>query len=153
MLDPLTAVGLAGNVIQVISFSAELVSEGRKIYKDVDGVLLENREAEEVASDLKAITDSLSASLEDWLHNHQGQSLDPDDTKLRNVCERCSEVAYDLVVHLQKLKVPSDAKRRKWKSFKQALLSVWDQGKIDDITKRLDMYHREIDTHILVSLR
>ena len=56
MLDPLTALGLAGNLIQVIQFSYDIVSEGNKIYNDSSSVLDQNKTAEEVATDLSELT-------------------------------------------------------------------------------------------------
>ena len=65
MLDPLTALGLAGNLILVIQFSYDIVSEGNKIYNDSSSVLDQNKTAEEVATDLSELTQNLKAKQEE----------------------------------------------------------------------------------------
>ena len=103
MLDPLTALGLAGNLIQVIQFSYDIVSEGNKIYNDSSSVLDQNKTAEEVATDLSELTQNLKAKQEEWRVAHGRTALEPDETRLRNLCDRCVEVAYELQIQLNKL--------------------------------------------------
>lgn len=152
-MDPLTALGLAGNIIQVISFTHELVSEGNKIYHAVDGVLIENKDYEEVAHDLDLLTSRLTESQRTWLASHPNSELDPDEVQLRNICDRCSEIAIELTRNLQKLRVQEGTKHRRLKSYKQALISVWRKDAVEDIASRLERYQREMDSRILVGLR
>jgi hypothetical protein len=42
---------------------------------------------------------------------------------------------------------------RKWKSFRQALKSVWNERELDSIVDRLSMFRQELEMHILVSLK
>ena len=37
VLDPLTAIGLAGNIVQFVDFSSKIVGKANKIYESVDG--------------------------------------------------------------------------------------------------------------------
>ena len=104
MLDPLTALGLAGNLIQVIQFSYDIVSEGNKLYHDASGVLTQNKSVEEVSNDLADLSESLKTKQEEWRKAHGRTSLDPDELRLRNLCDRCVEVAYELQIQLNKLK-------------------------------------------------
>ena len=50
MLDPLTALSLAGNVVQLVDFSAKVVSESRQIYQV--GSVIQNDELEIISNDL-----------------------------------------------------------------------------------------------------
>ena len=152
MLDPLTALGLAGNLIQVIQFSYDIVSEGNKIYNDSGSVLSQNKTAEEVATDLSELTQSLKAKQEEWRVAHGRLPLEPDETRLRNLCDRCVEVAYELQIQLNKLKA-KDGPGKRLKSYKQALISVWRKGDIEEIAARLKRYQEELDTRVLLSLR
>ena len=56
-------------------------------------------------------------------------------------------------MRLDKLRIEDGAKKRRWKSFRQALQSVWSKSSIDVIAKRLESFRKELDGHILVSLR
>jgi ankyrin repeat protein len=152
MLDPLTALGLAGNLIQVIQFSYDIVSEGNKIYNDSGSVHGQNKTAEEVATDLSELTQNLKAKQEEWRVAHGRTSLEPDETRLRNLCDRCVEVAYELQIQLNKLKA-KDGRGKRLKSYKQALISVWRKDDIEEIAARLKRYQQELDTRVLLGIR
>lgn len=152
MLDPLTALGLAGNLIQVIQFSYDIVSEGNKIYNDSGSVLDQNKTAEEVATDLSELTQSLKAKQEEWRAAHGRAALEPDETRLRNLCDRCVEVAYELQIQLNKLKT-KDGRGKRLRSYKQALISVWRKDDIEEIAARLKRYQEELDTRVLLGIR
>ncbi len=148
VLDPLTALGIASNAAQLAEFSSRLMSRGHQIYKSADGALAENRELEAITNGLLKLNYTLTNSLEaDELH----RSLLDDEQDLKAICEGCESVAIELINALRKLKV--GGKHRKWKSFRQALKTIWSKEKIDDLTKRLECYRKQLDTHVLVSLR
>ena len=151
MLDPLTALGLAGNVLQVISFTVDLVSEGNRIYNAADGALEENRDSATIADDLDKLSAGLSDAQSKWLAAHNGQRLDPDEQRLGEICDRCGEIARTLIAQLDKLKV--EGKHRRIKSFKQAIVSVWRADEIEKTAAQLEKYRNEIDSHILFGLR
>lgn len=62
-------------------------------------------------------------------------------------------VADELLGRLEKLKVAKEAKHRKWKSFRQALKTVWNKKDLDDLSARLSAFRDELQFHILLSLR
>lgn len=47
-MDPLTALGLASNVVQFIDFGLKVISKARQLGESVDGTLKENSEIEDV---------------------------------------------------------------------------------------------------------
>lgn len=152
MLDPLTALGLAGNLIQVIQFSYDIVSEGNKIHNDSGTVLSQNKTAEEVATDLSELTQNLKVKQEEWRVAHGCAALEPDETRLRKLCDRCVEVAFELQIQLNKLKA-KDGRANRLKSYKQALISVWRKDAIEEIADRLKRYQQELDTRVLLGIR
>jgi hypothetical protein len=58
-MDPLTALSLAGTVVQFVDFRSKLLLAGRELYKSTTGSLTVNDEIELVTSDLLAITQKL----------------------------------------------------------------------------------------------
>jgi polyhydroxyalkanoate synthesis regulator phasin len=42
--------------------------------------------------------------------------------------------------------------KKKWKSFRAALKTIWSKEKVDELTKRLDGYRQELGTRFLVLL-
>ena len=153
MIDPLSALGVAGNVLQVIDFGFQLVADGNQIYHSSTGALEEDRAADELAKDLEGLTKRLAESQNDWTKSHGNLPLEPDEVHLRNVCERCTEIAIELQRQLHKLRRHDGGKRRRLQSYKQALISVWRKDHIDAIATRLARYQQELDTHILIGIR
>jgi ankyrin repeat protein len=152
MLDPLSALGLAGNLVQVIQFSYDIVSEGNKIYKDASGVLTQNKAIEEVSSDLANLTENLKTKQEEWRVAHGRSSLDAEEILLRNLCDRCVEVAFELQIQLNKLKA-KEGRTKRLRSYKQALIAIWRKDEVEELEKRLKRYQKELDTRVLIGIR
>lgn len=152
MLNPLTALGLAGNLIQVIQFSYDIVSEGNKIYNDASGIVTQNKATEEVASDLAKLTEALKAKQDEWRVAHGRTALEPDEILLRNLCDKCVEVAFELQIQLDKLKAKEGSGKR-LRSYKAALVSVWRKDQVEEIAQRLERYQREVDTRVIIGIR
>lgn len=141
-MDPLTALGLASNVIQVVDFSIRLVSKGVEIYKD--GSLAENVDAEEITQSLKGLNGKLQRSIQD---SKCGGPLSEEDQSLMGLCANCESVANQLLTRLGQIKVTG--KHRKWKSVRQAL----KKDEVEELARRLSMYRSEINLNVTVSLR
>ena len=141
-MDPLTALGLASNVIQVVDFSIRLVSKGVEIYKD--GSLAENVDAEEITQSLKGLNGKLQRSIQD---SKCGGPLSEEDQSLMGLCANCESVANQLLTRLGQIKVTG--KHRKWKSVRQAL----KKDEVEELARRLGMYRSEINLNVTVSLR
>lgn len=152
-MDPPSPLGLVANVFQVISFTSELVPAGNKIYYSTKGTLEKNTTAEELANDLRKLTFGLSESQSQWIEAHGGAPPDADEIRLRNISDRCNGTAVELNVQLQKLKVQDGSKFRRLNSYRQAIISVWREDEVEKAASRLEGYHRELDTHVLVGLR
>lgn len=138
-MDPLTAVSLAGTIVQFVDFSSKLLSAGRELYKSTAGSLTVNDEIELVTSDLLAII----------------RKLRPDETislEFRKICDEAARLAQELLGRLDKLKV-KEKDREKWKTMKQALASVWSKDDITALFERLSRISDAIETRILLSVR
>jgi hypothetical protein len=79
------------------------------------------------------------------------QRLGKADKQLWELCSGCEKISAQLLGVLQDLRLPGSHVR--WKSFRQALMSVWKENEIDTMSKRLERYRRQIDTVLLVSMR
>jgi len=148
-MESIAALSLASNVIQVVDFSARLVSKGYKVYKSVDGSLAENIDAEIIAKDLNDLNGKLRLSYEK--NTEKGVPLADDDQALINLCEKCTVLADELLQSLEGVKV--FGRHRKWKSARQALKSVINKDDLAQFSRRLDSYRNEMIIHITVSLR
>ena len=138
-MDPLSAFSLACGVIQVVNFSTKVVQKLREFHKD--GSLSQNKEAEEMATQLTQLQTSLS------LPNHRDQAQD----ELLKLGEKCSATAKDLVTELQKLKISGPHRKRQ--VIQKTIKTIWKKTAIDDIQKRLDDYRKLLDHRVLIDLR
>jgi hypothetical protein len=150
MLDPLTALSLASNVVQILDCSAKLVAKGNELYKSADGASVSNAELEVIAKDLQDLNERLQQSTPS--HNPNLTTLTTSDVALRNLSEQCSGVAGELIEVLDKLKVQGTSNRR-WKSVRQALKGLLKKDEVDAIAQRLQYVRDELNLHILVSMR
>jgi hypothetical protein len=64
VLEPISALGLAGNVIQFADFAGKLISKGNEYYKSVDGALVEHTELKVVGKRLADLSEGLETSLQ-----------------------------------------------------------------------------------------
>ncbi|PMD45669.1 hypothetical protein L207DRAFT_452788 [Hyaloscypha variabilis F] len=147
VLDPMSAVSLAGNIIQFIDFSCKIVSKGRRIYLSRDGALPKNLELEIITNDLSRLAKSLrndKASID---------TLTDDEKMVRTMSDDCTKIAEELLRRLEKLKVKSDVTQRGWKSARQALKSVWSGRELEEMSERLSALRNQIQFGILVSMK
>lgn len=95
VLDPLTAIGLVGNIVQFVDFSSNIISKSRQLYQSADGALTENIDTETVTKDLIELNTKLQA----------GGSPTAGTSPLEILSRSCSDVADELLTALGKLKV------------------------------------------------
>jgi hypothetical protein len=138
-MDGLSALSVAASVAQFLEFGCSLVSKSKEIYRSAEGASSQQIEVEAATKRLVELSARIKAGAE--------------DQTLQAVCDGCVSVSRTLLAKLEKLKVRDGQSLRKYKSFRQALKSVWSKGSLDDIAKRLKTYQNEMDAHVLVSLR
>jgi hypothetical protein len=146
MLDPLSAIGLAGSIVQFISFAHEMVSLGKEIYKSPTGARQESAEIGAMLKDLSRLHQSLRC---DWDSNEGHQSKE--EKTLLNLVEQCEPIHIELQRVLQSL--VAKGSHRKWESFSLSVKLVWKEGQIHDLEKRLRRLQRQIDSHLVFDIR
>jgi hypothetical protein len=145
-LDPFSALSVAAALFQFIDFTAQIVSKGNHLFQSASGILPENESIESAAIRLRDLAGPL-----------QPQTLAvggyTEDGALKALCGECVDIATQLLAQLEKLKVSDNCNNRRWKSFRQALKSVWSKDKVDGLNKRLKGLDEQLRTHILLLLR
>ncbi|KAE8450753.1 hypothetical protein EG329_005666 [Mollisiaceae sp. DMI_Dod_QoI] len=147
-MDPLTALSLAGTIIQFVDFGSKLLSEAYKLYKSPKGILTANEEFELVTIDLKAFVDKLKPDLQAEI----ARPLTEDEAIFEDICQNATKIAEEIMGRLNKLKVLKD-KHRKWESMRQAVKSAWTKDEMLDLKKRLALFKDALETRVLFSIR
>jgi hypothetical protein len=96
-MDPLTAVGLAGNIIQFVDFAGKLVPGAVTLY---NGPKLENLEMETLIEDIKMLAQTTRTLL----------GLSKEGQLLQTLSNQCLEVYDALLSVLQSPKVKGNRK-------------------------------------------
>jgi hypothetical protein len=145
MLDPLTALGLASSIVQLVTFMGDLLSKSRAYYKFCGWV--PHRTARARSNNCQP------SKAERRPHRSNGRKFDgdPNRTTTQRACGGCKAVSKELLDVIRDLKSKGSNKKRQ--SFRQALKSIWQEDKINALEARLGRYRSQIDTTLLISLR
>ena len=141
-MDPLTAVGLAGNIITFIDLSTKVVSRTKQLYESASGATSENDELEGLTKNLKDLADRTRRKPPNTSRNGHFSLNITSETVLDNLSQQCIQVADELLETLESVKVKGDS--RTVKSALQAMKTVWKQDNIDAIQRRLDRISKQL---------
>jgi hypothetical protein len=174
-MDPVTAIGLASSVVQFIQFGSSLASQANRIYKSTEGQLPEHIECSDSSKRLEELSDKVRSSMQKAMS--EGGRLSASDEALQDICDGCIEVSGELqkilyvmcslerdflfmssllIAKRGKLRIENDSEsrtRRKWKSFREALRSVWSIHDIERLKSRLSAFRNELEIHLVLSIR
>jgi len=145
MLDPLTALGLAGNVVQFVEFLVQLLDKAHEVHKSAQGTSQENLDIETVAETIRALQTKLGIRDSSTRDEYQA------DDSLVRLCSSCDETAKELLDVLDKFKL--QGKRSPWKSMRHTIKTVRGQTAVLSICERLKRFQEILELTILVDLR
>lgn len=137
-MDPISAVSLAGTVVQLVDFSIKIVSKSSELYRSGSDGPVENQSIDKATKDLTKLNDQLKDSS-------------VSDSDLLELCKACGDAADELLTALSKVKV--DGKGRTWQSFRKALRSIWSKEEIQELEKRLARFRDELNLRLTAGLR
>ena len=140
-MDPVAAIGLISNIVQFVDFSWRLLDEARTLYKSTTGASRESNVLELVLDDLNDLQSKLLAPAT------EGAIPNP----IRKLASECQNTANELISVLGMLKVKGE--HRKWKSFMQALRSIWKREDIERLVKQVEALRNALQYRLQVSMR
>lgn len=136
-MDPLSAIGLAGNIVQFVQFSCSLVSQTSAIYSSSTGQLQSHIELDVIAADLSRLCTNIRNGLSE-------QS----DTQLGILASLCQKIADDLTAIVAKLK-RNEGGNKKWQSFRQALKATINAKEVEQLSCRIEQLRSQMNTHMI----
>ncbi|KAG0648144.1 hypothetical protein D0Z07_6009 [Hyphodiscus hymeniophilus] len=147
-MDPLTALSLAGTVIQFVDFGTKLLGTAGELYKSTTGSLGVHTEIELTASDLRAVIVKLRGSVP----VSASQSIDDPWRIFAQICDEAASVADELVERLTQLRV-KHGKHRVWHTIQSVVKTLWSPKEIAALQKRLSGFREALVTRVVVSIR
>ncbi|KAF2114584.1 hypothetical protein BDV96DRAFT_101489 [Lophiotrema nucula] len=145
-MDPVSALGLASNIIQIVDFSSRLLSRGREIYLSSEGRLDDHVILDNAARNLSELCQELAK-----MARAPSRTVSLVDQQLEALRAESAAIAMKLQRALESLSTQGG--KKKWQSILQGLRSIWKEQDILDLKRRLDDVRKQIDTALLVSLR
>jgi hypothetical protein len=151
-MDALTVTSLAGTIAQLVDFGCKVTSSSTQIYRSADGSAVSETELNKVAKDMERLLKNVDDQFEQR-ENKSGNKpdLSEDEVMEQMLAKECVTVIKELKSALEK--VMRSGNTSKWRSFRQALLSIWHKEQIDGIEKRLCRFREQLTFRLVLSLR
>ena len=141
-MDPLTALSVAGTIVQFVDFGTKILSRTHELYKSPDSTITVNQDLDLVATDIFQLSQKLCVPA---------RAETEDEPMLRKLCVASSDIATELTTRLNGLRV--QGKHQKWRSFQQAINSVWSERDVKELTRRMSTIRDSVQIHVVVGLR
>jgi hypothetical protein len=148
-MDPLTAISLAGNIIQFVEFGTQLLGRAGRLYTSTAGSLAVYDELELATTDLRALVSRLRDSPSS---SASGQEDEVTWLNLKRICDEAASVADEFIRKLGGLKLRK-GKFQKLRSLHEAVKTFWSEKEITALSKRLSSFQDALETHVLFSIR
>jgi hypothetical protein len=156
-MDGWSALGAAAAIAQFIDFGIKLVSTTVKNHKEPQGAT-ELQGHKLVVERLQALVGRLTDSS-----SSTGLSTVENDLAIQAICDECERTGGELLAVVKRIygdrstgvvtRLKGHGNRRKWKSFRQALLQIWNEEKVVGLSNRLHILRQELTVHLLAALR
>ena len=142
-MEPLSAIGIAGSIINFVDFTSKLISGTYEIYSSSAGATDEHADLAKVIEDVLDVTRRLSYSTR--------PAMTDDETALLGLVSNCRELSQELVQVLKRLQTKNP--KSKSESIRVALRSVCGKGKLESLENRIDKYRRQILDRTIIMMR
>jgi hypothetical protein len=129
-MDPLSAIGLASNIIAFMDLASKLISRTYEAYNSSTGTSKEITDLTQVIGDLQATARRLS--------NQVWPARTDDEVAVLNLSRKCQDLSNDIVDILTKLQMKG--RKSKLKNIQVAWKTMREKGNLEAIEKRLNTY-------------
>jgi hypothetical protein len=149
-MESIAALSLASNIIQVVDFSARIISRTHQLYTSSDGKLEEHAVLETAIKNVSELYEDLRASPT----ADDVRRLSASDRQLMKLKTESEAVVEDLKEWLEH--VQPKAPRRSWRNIYEAFKTVRKEEELKEIStlaSKLDNLRKQVDSAILISLR
>jgi hypothetical protein len=143
-MDPLTALGLAGNLVQIVDFTTRLVHQSYQVIKSGAESLPRDGAVKMLAEEFAILS----------LDHVTADSTNPQEIRYQQYAQRCSAEAADLLRLLQNLKINNTGKSFKFaRAVRQGLRSQTATNKIESSQRALEELSGLMNNALLELLR
>ncbi|KAK0616630.1 small s protein [Immersiella caudata] len=148
-MDPFTAISLAGNILQFITFVKTIYKTARELQKSATGLAKADEALHWSASELQTIVDNITAGVGS-IPDHPGRSNNSSDLRIRELGRQCREISEELVSDLGKKGTQN--KFSFLDAVKSAMRRAANQSELDEKTKRLNDVQNALFKHLVAHI-
>lgn len=146
-MDPLTALGLASNVVQFVSFASELISTSLEIHGSLSGCPDDVSTLDTVYGRLGDLSAGLQSCSESRLSG--SMELRRSVLAIRDLSRTCQMDCGKLMKIVEKIKTGAGLKGPKfWQSFRTAVRTALEKDEIGRLEVQLSRTQATLTLHI-----
>ena len=147
-MDPVTGIGLASSVIQIVTFGIQAAGVVKDVYRQ--GSVSQYNDLGKTTDHLRSLTRSLGQSLQ--TSGGQTPDFSKDEKDLLQLGWDCESCARKLQEELQKLQ-SQQPRASKLEAARIAFRAIRKSSKIEEISKALKDHQAILETSLLHNLR
>jgi DNA repair exonuclease SbcCD ATPase subunit len=148
-MEPIAALSIASNIIQIVDFASRFVSRSQELYQSADGKLADHIVLDSAAQNLSALCNNLHHYDPD--SEEVPRELTAADAQMLMLRKESEAVVNKLRSALET--ASKGSKNKAWRSIYQALKSIYNDNEISNLASQLDNIRKQVDTTLLFSLR
>ena len=138
VLDPISAIGLAGSVVQFVIYGYQILSKSNELQHAADGTDKDSKIMELVVMDLQACLGRITLDAA------------PTSTNFSHFRNKSLKLVTDMLAGMEKLKTIGPPSR--WKSLRKAFKVVLGKAKVKEWKDTLDQLRSEFNLHIEIDI-
>lgn len=143
-MDPLSALGLTSAILQIIDFSAKLISGAAEIYSSASGTTIAFEDSDRTIESLRNLTRRLDVRT-------SGGPLSREDRRLLEIKDGCEVLSRDVQAIISAIRPKNPGSRR------ESLLASWKtmrrKGKLKTLEERLDRHRAQVQEYLMAAMR
>lgn len=169
MLDPLTALSVAGSVVQLVDFASQLFALTARTLES-DGNVEANVDLDLVMNDLRVVSRKLeraststtpakvtperNGSLE-YSQQCTNTTIDQQssDERLCSLARRSHAISIRILKVLETIKSKGSGKCNTWNALRQSLHTMMNKGKIEDYLRQIEPLRGELILNLVDAMR
>lgn len=147
-MDPLSALGVASNAIQIIDFGVRFFIQFKECYQNAEGDIEELANLRSRGKLMQGLNASLIASLQADRPHPNSTSL---EREILSICTECESVVLDLNAELDR--ISRGTKPRGMAAIRTVLQATWRRKDLSKLHARLESLRGMLTTTILVNIQ
>ncbi|KAI8632893.1 hypothetical protein F5Y19DRAFT_333100 [Xylariaceae sp. FL1651] len=143
-MEPLSALSLAGNIVQFVEFACKLIGSTREIYHSASGTTKDSQHLQGIYERLVSYEAQLDRQPQVRSQENATTPVSTHTDALGRLLDSCKQECSLLLSITSKMRASENSKGRLRDSFRKAMLEIWHKDEVTDLQNRLRDYQTDI---------